>query len=55
MSDKKKPNEDEREDESLMTDEELESVAGGCQIGPDTSGPKFPDTLEPPITPTFPF
>ena len=55
MSDKQKPNDDERDDESLMTDEELESVAGGCQIGPNTSGPKFPDTLLPPTTPPSPF
>ncbi len=41
-------------DASVMNDEELESVSGGCQWG-DTMGPKFPIT-EPiiPINPILP-
>lgn len=51
-SDDKNKKQEEQADGSLMNDEELESVSGGCQWG-DTMGPKFPGTT-PIITPTLP-
>ena len=43
MSDSIKPQEDPRDD-SLLSEEELEAVSGGCQQGNDTTGPKIPTT-----------
>lgn len=53
MSNDKKPTDEQRDDDSIMSDEELESVSGGCQWGNETSFPKLPDgTFKlPPITP----
>jgi hypothetical protein len=47
----KTPEQPDQADDSVMNDEELESVAGGCQWG-DTMFPKFPGTE--PTIPTLP-
>jgi len=52
MSDEKKPSEPERDDQEA-TDEELESVSGGCQWGNETMTPKLSDFYCMPELPTF--
>lgn len=44
MSDVKKPTDDARDD-SIMSEEELESVSGGCQFGNETMYPKIGETI----------